>query len=235
VESGPVKDREGAQVKKLDREKRYLATQEDLVLHLEGLGDFIKTADFVAGLDLATRDGRGCLLRFVQLSVRTAQARIRNFGGGGTVIYSDNESTFAGFLNGELSIVMENLLSPDTTIGYENFQDFPELAFDGSFISHVNTSGDGTLDRSVNVTIYSASAQAQMSDAGGGNAGASGEDAPLARGKLVYGPDDPIEIDQGDVVGGSYDWVLCFPEATSDNFSWGFLQDLDLRACDARF
>jgi hypothetical protein len=130
---------------------------------------------------------------------------------------------------------MENLLSPDTTIGYENFQDFPEVAFDGSFISHVNTSGDGTLDRSVNVTIYSASAQAQMSDAGGGNAGASGEDAPLARGKLVYGPDDPIEIDQGDVVGGSYDWVLSFPEATSDNFSWGFLQDLDLRACDARF
>lgn len=235
TESGPVKDRLGAQSSEIDARDSYPASEEEGRLLVDGLGDFIRTTDFLGGLNLGTRAGRGCLLRFAQLSVRTAQSRIRNLGGGGTVIYHNNKSTFAGFLSGEISIVMDNLLSPDTTIAYDRFQDFPEVRFDDSFVSHVNTSGDGTLDESIAVTIL-VEEQENGSEMGlGGGMGAGGasssEGSLLARGRLVYGPEDPITIDQGDVVGGSYEFVLDYPKSTSDKFSWEFLQDLDLSSC----
>lgn len=239
-ESGPVSDRSGAQPETPRRESSRSATLEADRLTIDGLGSFIGTADFVTGLDLSSATGRGCLLRFVQLSVRTAQARIRNFGGGGTVIYHNNESSFAGFLSGEETIVVNNLLSPDTTIDYDDFRDFPEVRLDGALVSHVNTSGDGTLDDGVGITVFGESVAGQEPDGSPGGAGGAGSVVDngrpvVARGRLVYGPQDPIEVRQADVVGGSYDLELEVPTMTSDNFSWDFLQDLDLRACDGRF
>lgn len=231
-ESGPISDREGAQSEEVDEERRRPAEQMGERLTIEGLGTFVSTSDYVLGLDLETRDGRGCLLKYIQLSIRTIQARIRSFGGGGTAMYHKNKSSFVGFLSGEQTIVVNNLLSPDTTIAYHDFQDFPEVLLDGSFVSHVNTSGDGTLDESVDYTIFDTSL---AEEAGlGGASGMGGADSGariLARGRLIYGPNDPIRIEQADVAGGSYDFEVNEPAGTSDNFSWEFLQDLDLREC----
>lgn len=171
-------------------------------------------------------------------------------------MYRNNKSSFVGFLSGEQTIVVENLLSPDTTIAYHNFQDFPEVLIHGSFVSHVNTSGDGTLDESVNYAIFDTSiasdevlggasglggsvAPEESEEPGGavglggaiGSGGASAGEEVLARGRLIYGPKDPIRIEQADVVGGSYDFEVDEPTGTSDNFSWEFLADLDLRGC----
>jgi hypothetical protein len=240
-ESGSVADRLGAQPRDPRPESVRPATLEEDRLTIEGLGRFIGSSDFVTSLDLSTVEGRGCLLRFVQLSVRTAQARIRNLGGGGTVIYHNNQSSFAGFLSGQETIVVDNLLSPDTTIGYEDFRDFPEVRFQGAFVSHVNTSGDGTLDDGVGVAVFGDSAEGQDPIGSlGGAGGASvvrgeGGLALVASGRLVYGPDDPIEGEQADVVGGSNDFQLIYPAVTSDNYSWEFLQDLHLVGCDSRF
>lgn len=135
--------------------------------------------------------------------------------------------------------MVENLLSPDTTISYDDFRDFPEVRLDGSFVSHVNTSGDGTLDRFVGVTVFGASDASEDSQGGAGGESnqptVEGGLSVVAEGRLVYGPSDPIEIEQANVIGGSYDLELTRPAETSDNFSWDFLQDLDLRACDPRF
>lgn len=255
-ESGPINGREGAQSEEIDVEKRRPAEQDGERLTIAGLGPFVSTSDYVLGLDLETRAGRGCLLKYIQLSIRTIQARIRSFGGGGTVMYHNNKSSFVGFLSGEQTIVVENLLSPDTTIAYHDFQDFPEVLLDGSFVSHVNTSGDGTLDESVNYTIFDTSREVDQGLGGarglggaggvGGARGVGGAAAPdgsaesgrsdasrriLASGRLIYGPKDPIRIEQADVAGGSYDFEMDEPTGTSDNFSWEFLADLDLRGC----
>lgn len=247
-ESGPVSDREGAQSEEVNIEKRRPAEQNGERLTIEGLGTFVSTSDYVLGLDLQTQEGRGCLLKYIQLSVRTVQARIRSFGGAGTVMYHNNKSSFGGFLEGEQTIVVDNLLSPDTTISYDNFQDFPEVLLDGSFVSHVNTSGDGTLDDFISYTIFDTSLDADIglggqsglgeeSGLGGQNGmgGATTRSPVLARGRLIYGPNDPIQIEQAEVVGGSYDFELIEPSASSDNFSWEFLADLDLRNCSAFF
>lgn len=235
VESGPVSGREGAQSERFDDdpiEVRHPAWQQDERLTIEGWGTFVSTSDYVLGLDRGTRAGRGCLLKYIQLSIRTIQARIRNFGGGGTAIYHNNESSFVGFLSGDQSIVVDNLLSPDTTITYDDFQDFPEILLDGSLVSHVNTSGDGTLDESIRFTVFDTSLDGAPS--GGGATGLGGQssfDRIFAEGRLIYGPDDPIRIEQADVVGGSYGLEIDSPVSASDEFSWEFLADLDLREC----
>jgi hypothetical protein len=236
-ETGPIKDRDGAQSKEVDLEKAREAVLEDGRLTIKDWGTFIATEDFVRDLDLETRDGRGCLLKYLQLSIRTIQARIRNFGGGGTVIYHNNESSFAGFLQGEQTIVVNNLLSPDTVITYRNFRDFPEVLIDGTFVTHVNTSGDGTLDDSIRFTILGTSPEEEdtSAEARGGAGGMGGQSSlavpVIAEGRLIYGPQDPIEITQADVSGGSYDFELNFPFEQSDNFDWAFLEDLDMRGC----
>jgi hypothetical protein len=232
-ESGAVSNRTGAQSEQINREKRRDALREGERLTIEGWGTFVSTADYVSGLDFSTSTGRGCLLKYIQLSIRTAQSRIRNFGGGGTVIYHNNRSSFSGFLSGEQTIVVENLLSPDTTISSRDFQDFPEVRLDGRIVSHVSTAGDGSLEDSISFRILGATSE---TGPGGGGAGGAVSSDPSARpvlasGRLVYGPDDAIQIGQGDVVGGSYELVLTTPTSSGDIFPWQFLDDLDLRPC----
>ncbi len=201
-------------------------------LSIEGWGEFTSTLGFVRSLDLGQADDRGCLLRFVQLSIRTIQARIRNFGAGGTVIYHNNESSFAGFVQGQQSIIVENLLSPDTTITYDEFIDFPEVLLEGSFVTHVNTSGDGWLDNGIDFTIRGSTLASPESGSEASAAGAPGlAPSTIAQGRLIYGPEDPISLEQGDVVGGSYELQINTPEPISEKYSWKFLADLDMRAC----
>ena len=201
-------------------------------LSIEGWGEFTSTLSFVRSLDLGQPDDRGCLLRFVQLSIRTIQARIRNFGGGGTVIYHNNESSFAGFVQGQQRIIVENLLSPDTTITYDEFIDFPEVLLEGPFVTHVNTSGDGWLDDGIDFTIRGSPLDSPEGKSGSSAAGAPGLGPPvIAEGRLIYGPEDPISLEQGDVVGGSYELQFNTPEQISEKYSWKFLADLDMRAC----
>jgi hypothetical protein len=206
-------------------------------LLIEDWGEFSSTSSFVDHLDLTQSDGRGCLLRFVQLSIRTIQARIRNFGGAGTVIYHNNESSFAGFVQGEQRIVVKNLLSPDTTITYDDLVDFPEVLLEGAFVTHVNTSGDGWLEQGVNFTIRSSTGSPSVGEDDSsieqGGASGQGSEGPsiVAEGRLIYGPDDPISIEQGDVVGGSYQLHFSQPLVQSEEYPWQFLEDLDMRAC----
>ena len=236
-ETGVVKGREGAQSREIDREEVLEAELLDDWLSLKGVGNFISTKNYLSALDMEDVHDRGCMLLLVQLAIRTSQARIRNFGGGGTVIYHNNQSTFSGFLEGEKSILVENLLSPDTTITFSSFRDIPEVRLEGTFITHVDTAGDGSLDKSVTFQIGGVGDEL-LSAGGAGGTDSLGVDStgakslPLtARGKLIYGPQDALRLERASVVGGSYDLELDYPLSSSDNFSWDFLEDLDLRGC----
>lgn len=233
MESGSVNGRKGAHPVEPRAAGVSSMTLTDDQLSIEGWGEFSATLSFVQQLDLTQAEDRGCLLRFVQLSIRTIQARIRNFGGGGTVIYHNNESSFAGFVQGEQRIVVENLLSPDTVITYDEFIDFPEVLLDGAFVTHVNTSGDGWLDQGTDFTVRGRTSAAHIEGVSpAGAAGASaGASAIKAQGRLVYGPVDPISIEQADVIGGSYGLEFETPLVLSESYPWEFLADLDMRAC----
>lgn len=231
IESGPVNSRRGAQPIEPRPSGAAPLTLLDGRLSIESWGEFSATSEMVESFDLSTAQDRGCLMRYAQLSIRTIQARTRNLGGGGTVIYHNNESEFEGFLHGSQSIVVANLLSPDTTIVFKNFSDFPEVVLSGPFVTHVDTSGDGWLDDSTNFSI-----RRSLSSEGAGLGGQASSlaDSPteeLAHGRIVYGPDDPIRIEQADVAGGSYGFELTVPFSISEEYSWEFLADLDMRAC----
>lgn len=225
-ESGSVVNRDGAgPAEPRDDEVMPFALVNGVLTWGE-FGDFTPTSELVSDWDLNQALDRGCLLKFVQLSLRTAQARIQKLGGGGTVIYRDNESSFVGFIDGEQSIVVENLTSPDTTMTYASFVDFPEVEIEGAFVSHVNLSGDGSLDDSLSFRIFGGT---EPGEDGAGGAGAGRK--VLAEAELFYGRAEPIQIRQADVAGGSYDFELREPYTHEDNFGWEFLEDLDLRSC----
>jgi len=224
-ETGSVRNRTGAQSRKSSREVTLNASVSPGVLRLAERGDFIEMSLLIEKLDLQQQRGRECLLLLVQLSIRTIQARIRNFGGGGTVIYLNNEAEFSGFSQGSQRIILKNILSPDTTISYESFRDFPEIELSGEFISHVNTSGDGTLDKAIRFRVGDFNEVAPQG-AGGGSA-----ERVLAEGSLKYGPEDPIKIEEANVVGGSYALSLSHPLLSEEKISWRFLQDLNLQGC----
>jgi len=225
-ETGDVTSRDGAREIDPRADETMAMTIVDDVLTWGEFGTFSPTQDFVAGLVLEDSEDRGCLLKYIQLSLRTAQARIKKLGGGGTVIYRNNESSFVGFLGGEQSIVVENLTSPDTTMSYEGFLDFPEVEIEGAFVSHVDLSGDGTLDDSLSFRIFLGEGATES-----GLGGASSGRHVVAEAELFYGRDAPIRIGQADVVGGSYDFELKTPLTSEDNFGWEFLDDLDMRSC----
>src|SRR5690606_34583525 len=100
-------------------------------------------------------------------------------------------------------------------------------------VSHVSTAGDGFLEDSISYRILGSGDESGLGHGGAGGSAPSGggEEAELARGRLVYGPDDAIRIGQGDVVGGSYELVMDAPTLAADIFPWQFLNDLDLREC----
>ncbi len=229
-ETGSVGSRIGAQSEEVDTTRAYPADLVDGRFVVDGLGTFDATSDWTKSLDLEKPEARGCLLRFVQVTIRIVQARIRNFGAGGTIIYQNNLSTFAGFLKGEQSIVLEGLLSPETIISYDHLMDLPEVEIDGTFSTFVNTSGSGHLDDFIDFSIF-LPGDAQTSGTAG--AGPQGETLPqlFSEGSLHYGPEDPLEVTSGDVSGGSYRLEMRRPVEVSEIYSWEFLEDLDLRGC----
>jgi hypothetical protein len=235
IETGPVNSRQGAQMEEVSTFRNHRVELVDGHLELEGVGSYLATTDFLGALDLSQESDRGCLLRFVQMSIRTVQARIRNFGGSGTAIYHRNQVEYAGFLEGELSIVLEgSLLSPDTRIRYASFRDFPELRLEGTFITHVhNTSGDATMDEAIDFQVIrpSSEEETEMDSSGLGGGGGAFAEEILVEGSLDYGSSPPIEIEGGDVVGGSYTFSLLDPEEEVDERAWTFLSDLDFRHC----
>lgn len=229
-ESGPIKDREGAQAEEVNVTREINASLTDGTLTLEGVGTFVRTADFLSGLDLEAKEGRGCMLRFVQMSIRIVQARIRNFGAAGTIIYQNNLSTFAGFLEGEQSIVVNGLLSPETVITYAHLRDIPEIELNGSFVTYVNTSGDGHLEDYLDFFVYDTSVPESL--AAGGASGSSDSDFPIAvDAALQYGGEDPLQLTSGDVTGGTYHLEMREPFPLTEPYNWDFLEDLDLRGC----
>lgn len=230
-ESGPVGSRIGAQAEEIDKTEEYPADLVEGRLIVEGLGIFDATSDWLRGLDFSEQHDRGCALRFVQIAIRIVQARIRNFGAGGTIIYQNNLSTFAGFLNGQQTIVLEGLLSPETIISYDHLMDVPEVELNGTFSTFVNTSGTGYLDDFIEFSLF---LPKEVESEGAAGASSSDDFVPQlhAQGELHYGPDDPLEITSADVSGGSYRLEMNRPvEVVGEIYSWEFLEDLDLRGC----
>lgn len=238
AETGPVSQRQGAQSEPVEEETRELmVTMTKNELTLEGLGRFVPVGHFLTGLELESEEGRGCLLKFLQVTLKTTQARIRNLGGGSTAIYRDNETSFDGFVDGEVSILLSDLLSPKTSITYHALQDLPELTLDGQTVTSVSTTGTGTQLGAISFSFEADGSGADGSGTGGsagsagGAGGASGVSEFSATGTIRYGAGGPIEIDQSDPVGGNYGLELATPVQASSAFPTPFLQLLDLTTC----
>lgn len=229
AETGPVSQRQGAQSEPVEDETKELTvSMTESELTLEGFGRFVPVAQFLDGLELESEEGRGCLLKFLQVSLKTAQARIRNLGGGSTAIYRDNETNFEGFIDGDVSILLSDLLSPKTTITYDALQDLPELELDGETVTSVSTAGTGTQSGAIS---FAFDANEAAADGAGGAGGASGVSGFSARGTILYGAGGPIEINQSDPIGGNYGLELAAPVEASSAFPTTFLQLLDLASC----
>ncbi len=224
MESGPVEDREGARDEEVEAEHTYEfdATDDGLSVALDGVGTFISLTDAVRTLDMESEFDRACLMRTVQLSVRTVQARIRGFGGAGLLIYRDNETDYSGLLSGRLLILLEGLTNPLTTISYETFGDFPELVLFDTFTTLVDSSGTGEMAGEMRFAFGHDATEAGDSS--------EGLDLDFA-GAIGYGPEDAIQITAGDVTGGSYRLRLEHPITIDESYPYPVLQDLDLRGC----
>lgn len=229
AESGPVSQREGAQSEPVEDETREVSfTMTESELTVGGMGTFVPVTHFLSGLDLETEDGRGCLLRFLQVTLKTARARVRNLGSGGTAIYRDNETAFEGFIDGEITIVLADLLNPKTTITYDQQQDMPQLVFNGQTVANSSTSGQGTQTGEISFTFTSTSEGEGPTMAGGGAGGAPAAASFNASGTMTF---EAIELSQSDPVGGNYRLTLELPTEASSTFPASFLQTLDLTSC----
>lgn len=224
MESGPVEDREGARDEDVELEHIYEfdAADDGLSVALDGVGTFISFTHAVRSLDMGSDFDRTCLIRTVQLSVRTVQSRVRGFGGAGLLIYRDNETDYAGLLSGRMLILLEGLTNPLTTITYDTFGDFPELVLFDTFTTLVDSSGTGEMAGEMRFAFGRDAAEAEDS--------IDGLDLDFV-GTVGYGPDDAVRITEGDVTGGAYRLRLEHPITIDESYPYPVLRDLDLRGC----
>lgn len=224
VEGGPVQDREGAQDEEVElvHSHAFDSSEDGLSVALDEVGTFVSLTSAMRSLDMESESDRICLMRTVQLSVRTVQSRIRGFGGAGLLIYRDNETDYAGLLSGRLLILLEGLTNPLTTITYETFADFPELVLFDSFSTLVDSSGTGEMSGEMRFAFGPDAAKAAD--------GTDGLDLDFV-GAIGYGPSNAVQITEGDVTGGSYQLRLEHPISVDESYPYPVLQELDLRGC----
>ncbi len=237
-ESGKVGARRGARSEDIDQLTSFRSELSDDVLILDELGEFRKLDALLLNLDVSQREDAQCLIRIVQSHIRISQNRIPQFGGSGTAMFIDNKAAFKGLISGEFTIVIDGLLKPITTIEYADFADFPGFNFNLPYLTFVNTSGDGRIEGKSHIEMrvdksLSADASALV-PAGAGGAGGAGGLTPrelLYELELVYGPQDALQLRSGDIVGGSYTFVIQQPIKKSYDFDWEVLEDLDMLGC----
>jgi hypothetical protein len=216
-----VTDRDGAQRFDVDGGATYTTDLDGGILTLTGspsLGSFLSFQTALANLQATTQDEADCVLRVFQLSVISSETRILGFNGPAIIQYT-NPATFNGVLSGDISISVQSLFKPNTTLTYQNFSDFSGFVLDGTQYSQTDLSGDGFISNTV--------AFQMKRDPGDG-----GSETVISA-QVGYGSTDgsppSILLNAGTPSGGSYQ--LSVDGGTSFLVGFDVLNTIDVTAC----
>jgi hypothetical protein len=218
----PVTQRDGAQRFVVDAGATYVRTLDAGVLTLTGtpaLGAFIPFQVALATLQATTQAQADCVLRVFQLTIISSEARILGFNGPAIIQYT-NPAIFNGVLAGAVTIGVQSLFSPNTTLSYAQFSDFSGFAVDGQQYSATDTSGNGFISRSVDFQMLA-------SPDDGGPA------STVIAGTVGYGNADgsppSIILEAGTPSGGSYQ--LAIDGGSTFLVGYDVLNNMDVTAC----
>jgi hypothetical protein len=220
-----VTERAGAERFDDDGGATYASSVDGGILTLTGisgtpsLGGFAAFPDALANLQATTQDEADCLLRVFQLTVISSETRILGFNGPSIIQYT-NPAIFNGVLTGDVTINVQSLLSPNTTLTYQGFSDFAGFLLEGSQYSQTDLQGNGYISSSV--------AFQMTRDPGDG-----GPLETVVAGQVGYGNADgsppSIILVTGTPSGGSYQ--LSIDGGSSFLVSYDTLNTIDVTAC----
>jgi hypothetical protein len=218
----PVTSRDGALRYNVDAGATYATNLDGGVLTLTGtppLGGFVPFTSALANLQATNQTQANCLLRVFQLTVINSEARILGFNGPSIIQYT-NPATFNGVLAGSVTIGVESLFTPNTTLAYQQFIDFTGFVIDGSQYSQTDLSGNGYISSAVNF---------QMSSPPGDG----GPAQEVVSGTVVYGNANgsapSVILLAGTPSGGSYQ--LSVDGGGSFLVGYDVLNTIDVTAC----
>jgi hypothetical protein len=193
----PVTKRDGAQRFDVDAGATYTTSLDGGILTLTGtpaLGSFVPFGVALANLQATNQAQADCLMRVFQLTAISSETRILGFNGPAIIQYT-NPATFNGVLTGTLSIGVQSLFSPNTTLDYQQFSDFTGFVLDGSQYSQTDLSGNGYISSAVRFRMTNTPAD-------------GGAPESVIAGNVVYGNPDgsppSILLVSGTPSGGSY-------------------------------
>jgi hypothetical protein len=153
----PVTSRDGALRYNVDAGATYTRSLDGGVLTLTGtppLGSFVPFTSALANLQATTQSEAECLMRVYQLTAISSETRILGFNGPSIIQYT-NPATFNGVLQGSVTIGVDSLFNPDTSLAYNQFTDFTGFVFDGTQYTQSDLSGNGYLFNAINFQMSS--------------------------------------------------------------------------------
>jgi hypothetical protein len=153
----PVTSRDGAMRYDVDAGATYGTSLDGGILTLTGtppLGSFASFTTALANLQATNQDQADCLMRVYQLTALSSETRILGFNGPAIIQYT-NPATFNGILAGSVTISVDSLFNPDTTLAYQQYSDFTGFVLDGSQGTQTDLSGNGYLFNAINFQMSS--------------------------------------------------------------------------------
>ena len=193
----PVTSRDGAMRYNVDAGATYATSLDGGILTLTGtppLGSFVSFTSALANLQATNQDQADCLMRVYQLTALSSETRILGFNGPAIIQYT-TPATFNGVLEGSVSISVDSVFTPDTTLTYQQLSDFTGFVLDGTQYTHTDLSGNGYLFHGINFQMSSPPAD-------------GGPPQTVIAGTVVYGNADgsppSIPIVAGTPSGGAY-------------------------------
>ena len=218
----PVTSRDGAMRFNVDAGATYATSLDGGILTLTGtppLGSFVSFTSALANLQATNQDQAECLMRVYQLTALTSETRILGFNGPAIIQYT-TPATFNGVLEGSVSISVDSLFNPDTTLTYQQYSDFSGFVLDGYQGTQTDLSGNGYLFNAINFQMSSPPAD-------------GGPAQTIISGSVLYGLADgsppTITIVAGTPSSGDY--VVSVDGGGTFPVSYDVVNTMDVTAC----
>ena len=218
----PVTSRNGSQRFDVDAGATYVTSLDGGILTLTGtpsLGSFASFGTALGSLQATNQSQAECLMRVFELSVLSSEVRILGFNGPSIIQYT-TPATFNGVLIGDVTIGVESLFTPNTTLAYQQFSDFTGFVLDGSQYSQTDLSGNGYISSALGFQMTNVPPD-------------GGPAQTVIAGSVSYGNADgsppSILLNAGTPSGGSYQLVV--DGGASFLVPYTVINNMDVTAC----